>query len=49
VLDNAIVAWLRSLGERDLDEPMRASLRARGFTDVHFVHGTCEFGRDFHR
>jgi hypothetical protein len=46
LLDNAIVAWLESLGERDLDEPLRALLRAQGFTDVHFVHGASEFGRD---
>jgi hypothetical protein len=46
LLDNAVVAWLESLRERDLDEPLRALLRAQGFTDVHFVHGASEFGRD---
>lgn len=46
MLDNAIVAWLESLTERDLDEPLRALLRAQRFTDVHFVHGATEFGRD---
>ncbi len=46
MLDNAVVAWLESLRERDLDEPLRALLRAHRFTDVHFVHGASEFGRD---
>lgn len=46
MLDNALVTWLESIGERDLDEPLRALLRAHRFTDVHFVHGASEFGRD---
>jgi hypothetical protein len=46
LLDSVIVAWLESLSERELDEPLRALLRAQHFTDVHFVHGATEFGRD---
>jgi hypothetical protein len=47
LLESAIAAFLDSLGERELDEPLRAVLRARGFSHIHFVHGASEFGRDF--
>ncbi len=47
VLASAIGAFLDSLRERELDEPLRAVLRARGFSNIHFVHGTSELGRDF--
>jgi hypothetical protein len=47
VLENAIVAFLDSVTEREFDEPLRALLRAEGFFDIHFVHGASEYGRDF--
>lgn len=47
VLENAVGAFLDALRERELDEPLRAVLRARGFSSIHFVHGTSELGRDF--
>jgi hypothetical protein len=47
VLDSVIAGFLESLTERELDEPLRAVLRAQGFFDIHFVHGPSEFGRDF--
>ena len=47
MLENAIVAYLDGLGERELDVPLRALLRAEGFHDIELVHGVSEFGRDF--
>jgi hypothetical protein len=47
VLESASVAWLESLTERGLDQPLLALLRAQRFHDVHLVHGATEFGRDF--
>lgn len=47
MLENAIVGWLESLTEREFDHPLAALLRSQGLTDLHFVHGRGEFGRDF--
>jgi len=47
LLDSAIAAYVEGLGERELDTPFRALLRAEGFFDIAFVHGASEFGRDF--
>lgn len=47
MLENALAEFLESLTERELDEPFRALLHAEGFTEIHFVHGSGEFGRDF--
>jgi hypothetical protein len=46
MLDDAVVAYLESVGERAFDEPLLALLRAQGFTDIHLVHGGVEFGKD---
>ena len=47
MLENAIAAYVDSLGERELDIPLRALLRAQGFFDIELVHGVSEHGRDF--
>ncbi|MDP9376790.1 MAG: restriction endonuclease [Actinomycetota bacterium] len=47
MLENAIAAYVESLGERELDIPLRALLRAQGFFDIELVHGVSEHGRDF--
>jgi len=46
LLDDAVAAWLDSVSERAVYEPLLALLRARGFTDVHLAHGQREFGKD---
>jgi hypothetical protein len=35
------------LEEREFDAPFIALLRALGYFDIHFLHGTFEFGKDF--
>ncbi|MFN2468892.1 MAG: restriction endonuclease [Gaiellaceae bacterium] len=46
MLDDAVAAFLDTVGERAFDEPFMAMLRAEGFTDVRLVHGQVEFGKD---
>jgi len=46
LLDDALDAFLDSVGERAFDEPLMALVRSQGYTDVHLVHGNREFGRD---
>ena len=46
MLADAIDAYLDSVSERAFYEPLLALLRGQGFTDVHLVHGTSEFGKD---
>jgi hypothetical protein len=46
LLDDAVAAFLDSVPERALDEPLLALLRAQGFSDVHLTHGQEEFGKD---
>lgn len=46
MLDDAIAAFLDSVGEREFDEPLMALIRARGYSDVHLTHGQREFGKD---
>lgn len=46
MLDDAVAAFLDSVGERDFDEPLLALLRAEGFTNVRLVHGQVEAGKD---
>ena len=38
--------FLDSLSEREFDAPLLALLAAQGFTDIHFIHGSFEFGKD---
>jgi len=47
VLRNVLVDYLRRVKEREFDFPFLTLLPAMGFSDVHFVHGHAEFGKDF--
>ncbi len=47
MLANVIGSYVNSLGEREFDAPFMALLRLYDFTDIHFVHGPFEFGKDF--
>jgi hypothetical protein len=47
MLDNGIGHYIDSLTEREFDAPFVAMLRLHGFTDIHFLHGAFEFGKDF--
>src|SRR5260370_4317995 len=47
MLADAIGNYISSLTEREFDAPFIALLRLRGFTDIHFLHGPFEFGKDF--
>jgi hypothetical protein len=47
LLDVVVGNFLDSVTEREFDAPLAALLRARGFTDVHVLHGQFEFGKDF--
>jgi hypothetical protein len=46
LLDDAVDAFLDTVGERAFDEPFMAMLRAEGFAEVRLVHGQVEFGKD---
>lgn len=48
MLSNVIGAYLDSLSsEREFDAPFVAILRTQGFYDIHCIHGSYEFGKDF--
>ena len=47
MLNDAIASWISGLSERQFDEPVIWLLRGHGFYDIHFTHGTFEFGKDF--
>src|SRR5713101_3174626 len=47
MLADAIGNYFSSLTEREFDAPFIALLRLHGFTDIHFLHGPFEFGKDF--
>lgn len=47
MLDDVLGNYLDTLTEREFDAPFLAMLRARGYYDVHFLHGAFEFGKDF--
>jgi hypothetical protein len=47
LLADAVDAFLEHAAERELDQPLLALLRARGYRELHFVHGSTEFGKDF--
>jgi|SRR5882724_3638642 len=47
MLADAIGNYVDSLAEREFDAPFIALLRLHGFTDIHFLHGPFEFGKDF--
>jgi len=46
LLADAVAAFLDHASERQLDEPLLAILRARGYDELHLVHGPAEFGKD---
>lgn len=39
--------WIGGLNERGFDAPFLALLRSHRFYDIHFTHGSYEFGKDF--
>lgn len=47
MLASVIGNYIDSLTEREFDAPFLALLRLQDFTDIHFLHGTFEFGKDF--
>jgi hypothetical protein len=47
MIADVIGNYLDNLEEREFDAPFMALLRAMGFHDIHFLHGTFEFGKDF--
>jgi hypothetical protein len=48
VLRNVIEEYLKGIKrERELDAPFLALLGSLGYDDIHFTHGTSEFGKDF--
>lgn len=46
MLRDVVGTFLDTLTEREFDGPLLALLAARGFFDVHFIHGGFEFGKD---
>src|SRR4051812_43203654 len=47
MLDAIVANFVDTVSERGFDAPFLALLRARGFYDIHFMHGGYEFGKDF--
>lgn len=41
-----VTTFLETLTEREFDAPLLALLSSQGFTDIHFIHGGFEFGKD---
>jgi hypothetical protein len=41
-----VTTFLDTLTEREFDAPLLALLSSQGFTDIHFIHGGFEFGKD---
>ncbi|GGC96868.1 hypothetical protein GCM10011512_24860 [Tersicoccus solisilvae] len=46
MLRDVVGTFLDTLTEREFDGPLLALLHTRGFTDIHFIHGAFEFGKD---
>lgn len=47
MLANVLGDYLDGAREREFDLPLNTLLRALGFYDIHFTHGSVEFGKDF--
>jgi hypothetical protein len=47
MLDDVLGRYLDDLEEREFDAPFMALLRSMRYEDIHFLHGTFEFGKDF--
>lgn len=46
MLRAVVTTFLETLTEREFDAPLLALLSSQGFTDIHFIHGGFEFGKD---
>lgn len=46
MLHAVVTNYLKTLTEREFDAPLLALLASQGFTDIHFIHGGFEFGKD---
>ncbi|WP_168443163.1 restriction endonuclease [Microbacterium sp. K35] len=46
MLHAAVGAFLDTVTEREFDPTVLAVLTVQGFHDIHFIHGTFEFGKD---
>jgi hypothetical protein len=46
MLRAVVTTFLENLTEREFDAPLLALLSSQGFTDIHFIHGGFEFGKD---
>jgi hypothetical protein len=47
MLDDVIVGFLDSVTEREFDAPFMSILVGESYSDIHFLHGPSEFGKDF--
>lgn len=47
MIADVVASYLDTLEEREFDAPFMALLRSLGFYDIHFLHGSFEFGKDF--
>ncbi len=47
MLERIVSSVVEGMDERGFDVPFMALLRSAGFSDIHFTHGTVEFGKDF--
>lgn len=47
MIDAVVANFVDSVGEREYDAAFMALLRSGGFYDIHFIHGSYEFGKDF--
>jgi hypothetical protein len=46
MLRSVVESFLGSVTEREFDSPLLAILASQGYYDIHFTHGTFEFGKD---
>lgn len=47
MLERIVSSFVEGMDERGFDVPFMALLRSAGFSDIHFTHGSLEFGKDF--
>lgn len=43
---DVVETYLKTLTEREFDAPLLALLATQGFNEIHFIHGSFEFGKD---
>jgi hypothetical protein len=46
VIRTVVANYLEDVTEREFDAPLLALLAAHGCSDIHFIHGAYEFGKD---